>query len=192
MGEHPVINPKALNQFVQVGHFKMEGLHLFPDLTQRGDWIIILDLKDAYLQVPIHEAHHCFLQFVREGKQYKFQCLPFGLSSAQRVFTKLLKPVVVHANREQLEIMAPMIVNLFKALGLSKITFNINSVESFWGFQINSSNLKFSLPPEKSRKIQQEASKLLQCQVLSARELAIFIGKVTATSWTLWGLTEEA
>ena len=124
--------------------------------------MIKMDLKDAYLQVPIHEAHQCFLQFAWEGKQYKFQCLPFGLSSAPRVFTKLLKPVVcllrkiglrliiylddmlfMHANKEQLEIMAPMIVNLFEALGLM-----VNKVKSlltptqlieFLGFQITRS-----------------------------------------------------
>ena len=34
--------------------------------------------------------------------------------------------------------------------------------------------------------MQQEASKLLQRQALSARELAVFSGKVTATSRALW------
>ena len=168
-----------------------------------------MDLKDAYLQVPIHEAHQCFLQFVWEGKHYKFQCLPFGLSSAPRVFTKLLKPVVtllrqiglrliiylddmlfMHVNREQLEAMAPMIVSLFKALGLM-----LNKVKSlliptqlieFLGFQINSCNLRLSLPLKKGKKIQQDANKLLQRQALSAKEPAIFIGKVTATSRALW------
>ena len=50
-GQRPVINLKALNQFVQVEHFKMEVLHLLPHLIQQEDWIIKLDLKDAYLQV---------------------------------------------------------------------------------------------------------------------------------------------
>ena len=67
-----------------------------PDLIQQGDWMIKMDMKDVYLQVPIHEAHQCFLQFVWEGKHYNFQCLPFCLSSAPKVFTKLLKPVVAH------------------------------------------------------------------------------------------------
>ena len=53
--------------------------------------MVKMDLKDAYLQIPIHSNH---LQFIWEEKHYKFQCLPFGLSSAPRIFTKLLKPVV--------------------------------------------------------------------------------------------------
>ena len=96
----------------------------------------------------------------------------------------------MHANREQLELMAPLIVNLFEALGLM-----VNKVKSlltptqlieFLGFQINSCNLLLSLPLEKGKKIRQEACKLLQRHTLSAREMAIFIGKVSATSRALW------
>ena len=50
----------------------MEGVHLLPDLIQQGDWMIKMDLKDVYLQVPILEAHQFFLQFALEGKHYKF------------------------------------------------------------------------------------------------------------------------
>ena len=56
-GQRPVINLKALNQFVQVEHFKMEDLHLLPDLLQQGDWMIKMDLKDAYFQISIHPSH---------------------------------------------------------------------------------------------------------------------------------------
>ena len=48
-GQRPVINLKALNTFVKHKHFKMEGLHILPDLIQSEDWMIKLDLKDAYL-----------------------------------------------------------------------------------------------------------------------------------------------
>ncbi|CAB4033369.1 Hypothetical predicted protein [Paramuricea clavata] len=39
---------------------------------------------------------HCrYLRFSYHGNLYEFRCLPFGLSSAPRAFTKILKPVVV-------------------------------------------------------------------------------------------------
>ena len=120
-GHRPVVNLKCLNQYVKTEHFRMEGLYLLPDLLQAQDWMVRLDLKDAYLQVPIHLNHQHLLTFQWEGKNYMFKCLPFGLSSAPRVFTKLLKPVVgflrqigcrliiylddmliLHQNREQL------------------------------------------------------------------------------------------
>ena len=48
-GQRPVVNLKALNTFVHSEHFKMEGLHILPNLIQTGDDMIKLDLKDAYL-----------------------------------------------------------------------------------------------------------------------------------------------
>ena len=62
-GQRPVINLKSLNTFVRVDHFKMEGLHILPDLIQAQDWMIKIDLKDAYIQVPIHQQYQHLLQF---------------------------------------------------------------------------------------------------------------------------------
>lgn len=36
-GQRPVINLKALNEFVHTEHFKMEGIHLLKDLLRKGD-----------------------------------------------------------------------------------------------------------------------------------------------------------
>ena len=35
-GQRPVINLKALNQFVNTEHFKMEGIHTVKDLLGQG------------------------------------------------------------------------------------------------------------------------------------------------------------
>jgi len=93
-GQRPVINLKGLNQFVKTEHFKMEGLHLLPGLLQPQDLMIKMNLKDTYLQIPIHPNYQHLLTFQWKEKTYMFQCLPFDLSAASRVFTKLLKPVV--------------------------------------------------------------------------------------------------
>ena len=53
-----------------------------------------IDLKSrSILSVLMHESSHRFLRFIWGSKHYTFQGLPFGLSSAPRIFTKLLKPV---------------------------------------------------------------------------------------------------
>ena len=81
-GFRPVINLKALNKFINHNHFKMEGLPLLKHLILSGDWLAKIDLKDAYLTVPIHSDHQPFLQFKWNGSLYQFTCLPFALPSA--------------------------------------------------------------------------------------------------------------
>ena len=136
-GQRPVIDLKGLNNFVNAEHFKMEGLHTLPDLIQSQDWMVKLDLKDAYLQVPIHQDHHRFLQFQWEQERYQFVCLPFMRTSAPQVFTKIMKLVVgalrkmgiclmvylddiviLHQEREELVLLIPLTCQMFKALEL--------------------------------------------------------------------------
>ena len=94
-GEHrPVINLKALNQFLPKETFKMESLNTVRSLLRPGDFMMKMDLKDAYYVVPIYPHHRKYLRFQFERVTYEFQCLPFGLASAPRAFTKLLKPIV--------------------------------------------------------------------------------------------------
>ena len=89
-----VVNLRPLNRFIMKCHFKMEGAGMLRDLLQRNDWLVSIDLKDAYLSILIAERDRKFLRFLWEEQIYEFRCLPFGLSSAPRVFTKLLKPVM--------------------------------------------------------------------------------------------------
>ena len=92
-GQRPVINLKSLNSFVNAPHFKMEGIHTLKSLLKKGDWLLKIDLKDAYFSIPISIEHRKYLCFQLENKTYQFNCLPFGLASAPWVFTKTLKPI---------------------------------------------------------------------------------------------------
>jgi len=88
----PIINLKAQIHPT----FKMEGIQSLRELILPGDFMIKLDLKDAYFSIPIHTTQQRFLSFMWEGQSYQFTCLPFGLSSAPRTFTKVMKPLVVY------------------------------------------------------------------------------------------------
>ena len=67
---------------------------MLKDLLKKGDYMVKIDLKDAYLTVPIWQNHQKYLRFLWRDSLLEFACLPFGLASAPRVFTKLLKPVL--------------------------------------------------------------------------------------------------
>ena len=51
-------------------------------LIQKGDWMIKIDLKDAYFTVPIDLPHQPLFRFIDGGTRYQFTCLPFGLGPA--------------------------------------------------------------------------------------------------------------
>ena len=53
-----------------------------------------MDLKDAFLHIPINESFRKFLRFQWLGSLFEWQVLPFGLKCSPRVLTKVLKPVV--------------------------------------------------------------------------------------------------
>ena len=95
----PVINLKALTQFVWTQHFKMEGIHTLKEIVRLNDWMVKVDLKDAFFTVPIHNTHKQYLRFRFQGLDYQFNCLPFGLSLAPWVFTKTLKHASVTTRR---------------------------------------------------------------------------------------------
>ena len=136
-GSHrPIIDLRELNRFIRWEHFKMEGIHLLKDMLQEGDWMVKLDQKDAYFAVPIHQHHRQYLQTHWKGTRYQFNCLPFGLSSAPRVFTKIMRQaiawlrqlgcrvltyiddnLILASTREEATCLAEIAVSLFEALG---------------------------------------------------------------------------
>ena len=49
----PVFNLKPLNTFVVYQHFRIEGVQMLTSMIQAHDWMMSIDLKDAYFCVPI-------------------------------------------------------------------------------------------------------------------------------------------
>ena len=84
----------SLNKFIPTEHFKMENLMTIKALINKGDYMINIDLTDAYLTLPMHLDSQKFLRFLWQGQSYQFVTMPFGLNAAPRVFTKLMKPVI--------------------------------------------------------------------------------------------------
>ena len=60
-----------------------------------------LDLKDAYLHVPIHSSDRRWLGFCLKNQVYRFNSLLFGLSTAPRTFTRIIKMIEEHPHLRQ-------------------------------------------------------------------------------------------
>ena len=91
-----ILNLKPLNEFVDYHHFEMDTFRTALKLIRPGCFMGSVDLKDAYYSIPIAEEDRKFFMFQWKGEYYQFTCQPNGLSSAPRIFTKILKPVYAH------------------------------------------------------------------------------------------------
>ena len=89
----PVIDLSTLNLFVDVSHFRMETIQSVLLSDRYGDWMASIDLKETYLQVPVHPESRPFLRFVAHGQVYQFTALCFGFSTAPQVFSRVMAPV---------------------------------------------------------------------------------------------------
>ena len=95
-GVRIILNLKPLNKDIEYEHFKMENLKTAISLIEKDCFMASIDLKDAYYSVNIDVAFRKYLRFVWNGNLFQFTCLPNGLTSAPRWFTKLLKPLFSH------------------------------------------------------------------------------------------------
>lgn len=94
-----VLDLRHVNQFVENTRFKYEDLRTLAEIFEAGFFFFTFDLESGYHHVSIVEHHQQLLGFswlFPDGKRryFTFRVLPFGLSSACYVFTKLLRPLV--------------------------------------------------------------------------------------------------
>jgi hypothetical protein len=199
----PIFNLKELNQFIPYEHFKMEGVHLALDMIRKDSWFTKLDLKDAYMSILMEEKIRKFLKFRWQGRLFQYRTCPFGLASAPRMFTKVLKPVCatlrklgiqmviylddmifIHNDPVSLTAQTQTAVWLLQRLGFminwEKSQLRPTQVIDFLGFQLDSVNLKVQLPAEKVRDIQNSCRTLIRKKRVTAREVAAVLGKLVA------------
>ena len=176
-------------------------------LIHQGDFIMKLDLKDAYYALPIHHSHRKYLRFVYQDRTYEFQCLPFGLSSAPRAFTKTLKSVLtvlrsmgirvviytddmllLHQQCKVLQKIFAQVVDLLETLGFLVKKEKCSSIPCqrliFLGAVLDSTTMTLSLPPPKLTSIVDTCHHLLAQGSGSVRTLSTLIRQMRHASQT--------
>jgi hypothetical protein len=183
----------------------MENMSMLPTLIQQGDWMVKTDIKDAYLCIPVHQDHQTLLGFWWGKKSYQFQVCPFGLGSAPRVFTKLLKPAIAFLRKLGVRILIYLddclILNqdkdrllkdrdtalwILQALGFvinwKKSMLIPNQQTEFLGFEVDSVQMTLKLPKDKIKDIVTRCQEMVREDQTTVRKLAKLIGKLTAAS----------
>ena len=134
-----------------------------------------------------------------EGKKYQYTCLPNGITSAPRIFTKLMKPVYStlrqygHTNvayiddslliadtplecTNNVKDTACLLQNLGFFIHEKKSVFIPTQMITFLGNVIDSVSMTVTLPKEKVDRIKDECLRLQKKNKTSIREVSRIIG----------------
>jgi hypothetical protein len=87
-------NMKRTNAQLRPRPFKMTGVSVWRELLSTGDWMVSIDIKDAYCNILLKEEDRKYQRFVFDGKVWQIKTLPFGLSQAPWAWTKFLNPLI--------------------------------------------------------------------------------------------------
>ena len=93
-----ILDLRLVNDHLEKVSVKYEDMRTAMFFLRKGGFMFKFDLKSGYHHVDICPAHRGFLGFawVMQGSSlfFRFRQLPFGLSSAPFIFTKVIRPLV--------------------------------------------------------------------------------------------------
>ena len=180
----PVLNLKPLNSHTTPKHFKMEGLPVVKDALQEGDFMCTVDLKDAFLHVPLHPSHQRFFQFRWQNQLYQYTATPFGWSRSPQWFQAFTSHIakicrsqfnfrlvvylddflVLGASKNEAEKNTRTLLLLLEHFGFTpnwkKSTLIAAQSREFLGTVVDSVQMTLSVPPEKLVRYRQAAKRL--------------------------------
>ena len=96
--ERLILDLRHVNQFVEKRKIKFEGSKEALNYAKKGKFMVKFDLRSGYHHVDINNKFQKYLGFSWEEngqvKYFVFSVLPFGLTSAPFLFTKLMREIV--------------------------------------------------------------------------------------------------
>ena len=85
-----IFNEKVTNKQLEHLRFKMTGVGVARELIRPDDWLFSIDLRDAYLNIPLAPEHYKYQRYMHRGKIYEVMTLIFGMAQAPFIFTRLI------------------------------------------------------------------------------------------------------
>ena len=200
-GWRPVLNVRALNEYVTKVNFKMETSSTVQVALADAKWAVTLDLKDAFFHIPMHPKARPFLRFMSQNKVWQFKVLPFGLTVAPFLFTWVMRPVVKELRRQGIRVhiyLDNMIIfhtdettlrhHRDTALTLlQELGFHINWGKSqlvpvstivYLGMEFTLKSSLVRPPMDKCLEIKELAQKFMDNAYMTARQWSILLGKL--------------
>ena len=199
-----ILNLKSLNRFIQYHHFKMDVFESVLPLISAGCFMQSVDIKDAYYCVPVARADRKFLRFSYDGVLYQFTCIPNGLASGPRIYTKICKPVfatlrkmgvsitgyiddslIVSDTKSEAKEAGEKTTKLLQDLGFiinwEKTVLEAAHQREYLGFVIDSERMVVLLPERKQESLRSMCSSMVGSnRVQIIRTVATLIGLMVA------------
>ena len=199
-----ILNLKQLNEEVEYHHFKMETFEQALKLITPGCVMASIDIKDAYYSVPIHSEYRKYLRFMWNGKVFQFSCLPNGLASGPRKYTKMMKPVystlrqqghnitgyiddlllvseTVEQTKQSAQVTIELLQNLGFILNWEKSILEPKTKITHLGFIIDSEQMTVTLTQEKTDRLTNICKDLYMKSQDTIRNVAKVIGGMVSS-----------
>ena len=200
-----IIDLSKLNEQINKVSFKMEDRETIKSMIESNDFLVSIDLKDAFFSIALNDDSKRLTCFEIDGIRYCYNVLPFGLTSSPRIFSKVLKPVISYLRTTGMKITAYLDDILICAKTRADIILNLNTTIELLdslGFCINfkksnlvpdrkilhlgyiwdSSNMTISLPEEKLNKIKLFSRKCSYNNDNTIRQLCSLLGLMVSAS----------
>ena len=132
---------------------------MLKDLSRKGDFMVKIDLKDAYFTVPPNVSEVCL------EANYVRVCLPTLWDIALQHASTALD--LLHGLRFMINYVKSVLVPSTKM--------------EFLGFVVDSITLSLALPREKIKNVRKECQTLLDSQLVTVRQLARLLGHLIST-----------
>lgn len=183
----------------------MEDYRTACKLIPRDSFLATIDLKEAYLLVSINPMDRKYLRFEFQNPKsqkrttFEFQSMPYGLSVAPRVFSKIMKEVITYLRRQGHKSVIYLddilcigdsfdectnnvhsTLKLLNCLGFvvnyEKSSLQPKMITKFLGFMYDTHELSLSLPLEKRNNISRLVQKFTLLPRCTIRDFAKLIG----------------
>ena len=199
-----IIDLHSLNLFLRHFHFKMSTAPRVGAAILDPKWGATLDLENAYHNIPVVPGCQKFLGFQLEitsgvVKNFVFTVLPFGLSQAPFLFSRVMKPLKIHLGLQgiwnsgylddflfldespegltrKLDYVQSLLEFLRLPINVKKSVLIPSQKVTYLGVIFNLDTLHFSIPEEKIQRIKSMVSQMLTFRWSSRRKLEVLTG----------------
>lgn len=194
----PIFDLRKLNEYLCPKKFNLISHFIIPDLIQKKDFMVKIDLSQAYFHVPVTEHHQRYLAIYYQNQLYNMICLPFGLSTAPIAFARISNWIAGQLRQKNMRVVVYLddflLVNqdaqCFKNEAISalmfltnlgwKINFGKSVLENveFLGIGWNTATGKKYIPQKKIESIKKELSGLIRSQMWSWHQAMSVLGSL--------------